>query len=337
VHQSQLLLLLPALLPLLWQRENPSPIAVHPRNLANRFVDALQSPLYPLNLPTMTHSAIEIKVYSGPLAMQADLADWLELRPAVNNLLLGLLYRMARREADGGEVKALLVGVFQGDAPKLAFLWMPPRFEMVMVAAEDGYESALEAAAKYFSENKAGISGLVGPEPQASMFARGFVDDSKIVFRQFIWQLDRLVEPRPCKGEMRLAMPPDADLLAGWVVAFFKEALGREILLGDATQLVRGKILDRALYVWDDGGVQCMAGLERATRQGITVVLVYTPAAARGHGYASNLVGQMSAQALRDGRKFLCLHTDADFATSNKVYRDLGYYQVGEGLILSFE
>jgi uncharacterized protein len=285
----------------------------------------------------MTQSDIEIKVYGGPLAMQTDLADWLELRPAVNNLLLGLLYRMARREADGGEVKALLVGVFQGAEPKLAFLWMPPRFEMVMVAAEQGWEPALEAATKYFSENKDGISGLVGPEPQTTMFARGFVDDSKIVFKQYIWQLDRLVAPRPSKGEMRLAMPPDADQLAGWVVAFFQEAMGKEISQGDATQLVRGKILDRALYLWDDEGVQCMAGLERATRHGITVVLVYTPAAARGHGYASNLVAQMSAQALRNGRKFLCLHTDADFPTSNKVYRDLGYYQVGEGLILNFE
>lgn len=284
----------------------------------------------------MTSPKIEIRVYDSPLKMQADLADWLEERSAVTNLLLGLLYRIARREADGGEVNATLVAVFQDEEPKLAFLHLPPRTEMVMVSADEGWEDALEAAIVHFQNAGHDLIGLVAPDPQGELFARAYTSIYKVVFRQKVMRLDRIVPPRPASGEMRLAMPPDADVIATWVIAFFKEAMGKEISVQEAIQLARGKILDRSLYVWDHMGVKCMAGVERATRDGITVVLVYTPAEARSRGYASNLVAEMSAMQLRNGRKFVCLHTDADFPTSNKIYSDMGYYEVGEGRILHF-
>jgi uncharacterized protein len=285
----------------------------------------------------MTENAIEVKVYDSPVTMLAELGAWLEERAAQNNLLLGLLYRLARRAQAGGEVEAFLAGVFANGKPKLAFLHVQPRWEVVIVSEADGWEELMAAAILQFKELGHQFAGSVGPEPMNTAFAQGMGANYHIVFRQFVWRLDRLVWPRPAAGEMRLAAPKDAAILTRWMRAFFKEALSKELSLEDAKEAIHSKLLERKLYVWDHEGVQSMAGVERPTEQGITVVLVYTPSAARGHGYASNLVAHMTDLQLRNGRKFLCLHTDADFPTSNKIYAALGYYEVGQGSILRFE
>jgi uncharacterized protein len=277
-----------------------------------------------------------IKVYESPIAMLAEVQDWLEKDAAKNNLLLGLLYRLAKRERAGGEVPATLVAVFEGEAPKLVFLHMPGRSEMIMVAEDQGYESAVVAAARYFKERGDDIVGIVGPEPQNSQFASLYAPNFGVHFKQNVMQLDQLKPVRPTLGRMRLARPDDMLLVASWISAFFKESLNRPLELDEAKRLAQAKILEKSICVWDNEGLVSMAGLERPTLSGITVVLVYTPVEARGKGYASNLVATMTKAQLTAGRKFLCLHTDADFPTSNRIYADMGYYIVGTGSILNF-
>lgn len=285
----------------------------------------------------MENAQVELVVYDGPFAMEAALATWLEEKAAVNNLLLGLLYRMSRRAASGAEVDALLIGVLLDGVPKLAFLNMAARTEMIMAAADAGWEPCLEAALAYFQSQNIQLSGLIGPDPQVKRFADAFAPQHQEVFRQKIMQLDQYRQPQPTSGAMRLATPADAPILTQWMIAFFKESLQQELSHADAARLVQGKLLEKSFFAWDDGGICAVAGLERPTRSGITVVLVYTPQHARGRGYASNLVGQMSVAQLRAGRRFLCLHTDADFPTSNKIYASLGYHEVGQGRIIHFK
>ena len=277
-------------------------------------------------------SGIEIKTYSSPQKMMAEWEDWLEMRPAVNNLLLGLLYRIGRREAAGGEVDALMVGVWEDGVQKVALLRTPPR-ELVVALAEEGAEVAMEAAAGWLRENLPDLPGVVGPHAAADAIGRAFPDkELQVGFLQRVMQVDRLVPAEPCVGQMRLSAPGDMELLAKWFQAFFNESLNKPLQSTEAVQLSKAKIMDKGTWVWEvDGEVVSMAGVERPTRNGITVVLVYTPPAHRGHGYASNLVGQISDLQFRQGRKFLCLHTDAANPTSNKIYEALGYYQVGEG------
>jgi uncharacterized protein len=285
----------------------------------------------------MHSTPIEVKVYDGPLALQAELGAWLEERPAVNNLLLGLLYRLVRRAEAGGPAQALLIGVFEAGVPKLAFLHMPPRTEIVFVSVETGWEAALQAAVAHFQETGYPLMGSVGPEPQNTIFAKALASSHQLLFNQLIWETKKIEFPRPAEGSMRLASPKEVKLLVRWVRGFFKESLSKELSLDQAKDIMHQKFLERNFYVWDHDGAQCMAGVERPTAHGMTVVLVYTPPQARGKGYASNLVAQMTDLYLRKGRKFLCLHTDAGFATSNKIYKSIGYYEVGQGSILHFE
>jgi predicted GNAT family acetyltransferase len=57
------------------------------------------------------------------------------------------------------------------------------------------------------------------------------------------------------------------------------------------------------------------------------VSLVYTPAAQRGRGWASNAVAGVSRQIQAEGAR-VCLYTDQANPTPNKIYAALGYEPV---------
>jgi predicted GNAT family acetyltransferase len=246
----------------------------------------------------------------------------------------------ANREAAGGEVVALMVGISGSGAKKTRVLAQtaPSEIDLGFSSLRLG-KSMWRRVSEWMQLHHPNLPGIVGPEPQVSAFADSYFPAWKRVFRQNTMQLDQLSLPRPCSGTMRLAEPRDADLIRDWLVDFFLGFLASNTSqVEEATQLARAKILEKQFWVWEvEGEVVSMAGVERPTRHGITVVLVYTPPQARGKGFASNLVAQITQLQLQNGKRFCCLHTDADNPTSNKIYKDLGYYEVGEGSMLRFE
>jgi ribosomal protein S18 acetylase RimI-like enzyme len=64
---------------------------------------------------------------------------------------------------------------------------------------------------------------------------------------------------------------------------------------------------------------------------------VYTPAEQRGHGYASNLVAEVSGEMLERGAAACFLYTDLGNPTSNAIYRRIGYEQVAESSMILFD
>lgn len=57
---------------------------------------------------------------------------------------------------------------------------------------------------------------------------------------------------------------------------------------------------------------------------------VYTPARLRGRGYAGAVTFEASRAAQAAGATDVVLFTDPDNATSNALYRRLGYVHVGD-------
>ena len=87
----------------------------------------------------------------------------------------------------------------------------------------------------------------------------------------------------------------------------------------------------RTVYLWvDDGRPVSMTGAGGLTPNGIRVGPVYTPPGDRGHGYASNLVAQVSQAQLDSGRTYVFLFTDLANPTSNKIYQAIGYEPVND-------
>ena len=85
----------------------------------------------------------------------------------------------------------------------------------------------------------------------------------------------------------------------------------------------------RVAYLWEDAGeAVALAGTTGPTPRGIRIGPVYTPPDRRGHGYASNLVAEVSQRQLASGRSFCFLFTDLANPTSNHIYQTIGYVPV---------
>ncbi len=74
-----------------------------------------------------------------------------------------------------------------------------------------------------------------------------------------------------------------------------------------------------------DGCPICLVGCTGRTPTGIRIGPVFTPPELRSRGYATALVAEFSRMLLDTGRRFCFLYTDMSNATSNAIYRRIGY------------
>lgn len=142
------------------------------------------------------------------------------------------------------------------------------------------------------------------------------------------YRCDALALPeRPCGGCCRLAETADIPQLAGYMLAFCREAESNELSAEDTLAKIAAMTIEKRLFVWEDGGIKAMAS--RADDGAYSRVSgVYTVPQARRKGYALHLVGRLTANILADGL-IPILYTDSDYAPSNACYQKLGYRQVG--------
>lgn len=83
--------------------------------------------------------------------------------------------------------------------------------------------------------------------------------------------------------------------------------------------------------LWEDAGATVsLAGFGNPTPNGTRVGPVYTHRRCEAGGYASALVGQMTAMLLNRGLRFCFLFTDLANPTSNNIYQRVGYEPVSD-------
>ena len=131
-------------------------------------------------------------------------------------------------------------------------------------------------------------------------------------------------DPASTRNERALAI--------GWLDAFVREALPDEAT-DEPSDAILGRRLadpDGDVRFWDvDGAPVSLASFGQRTPNGIRVGPVYTPPGLRGNGYASALVGQMTAELLGLHR-FCFLFTDLANPTANGIYQRIGYEAVSD-------
>jgi len=158
--------------------------------------------------------------------------------------------------------------------------------------------------------------------------------------------LTTLVAPSGVAGTARAATPADAPLVAAWHEAFEREAhvgeqVGAEELAQHAAMFVR-RVPSGQVVLWTDGDGTpvSLAGwqLPDAEPGEATARIgpVYTPPAARRHGYAAAVTAAATRGALAAGAARVMLYTDLANPTSNGVYARLGYRKVADGSTWTF-
>jgi uncharacterized protein len=258
-----------------------------------------------------------------------DLAgEFLAAREAEHNLIFGICANIEADPAMFGAGPPYLATVLHGDRVVGAAIRTPPWRLVLSVMDHPG-------AAHRLVDDLMGepLPGCVGPAKAAEHFAEGWTRVTGMAARlrtnERAFQLRKVVPPRPAPGRMIRSDPSHHRLLAAWAQAFSEEALDGPPQDWNlmAERWIKG--IGRTAYLWEDAGrIVSLTGVGGLTPHGIRVGPVYTPPEARGRGYASNLVAQVSQLQLDSGRQFVFLFTDLANPTSNKIYQDIGYEPV---------
>jgi GNAT superfamily N-acetyltransferase len=267
-----------------------------------------------------------VQSFDTPAGFLAACGPFLTAREVEQNLMLGLATELARP----GTVYAppyYLAAVLDDDGCVRGCALRTPPFKLLLTDLPAGAIPSLVADVAAFSPTPAAVSG---EEPIARAFADAWCarpgGSWRIGFRQRLYRLDALVPPqRRTSGALRDASPRDVPLVASWLEAFGRDA---GMLVGDAPARARALVNAGDVVLWSDGGAPLsMAAVTGRTPRGARVGYVYTPSAARGRGYASACVAELSTRLLEEGR-FCCLFTDLANPTSNAIYQRLGYRPV---------
>lgn len=219
-----------------------------------------------------------------------------------------------------------------------AALQTPPYPLTVVISPATSDESALAIAltAAVLAKEPT-VEAVSGPAADTRAFVGAWcavtgavVDQSK---RLLLHRLGDFRPPVGVRGEAREAVPSDAsdtELIASWWYDFALEARthprpsspNRGVL---ANRAARG----HATLLWciDDRPV-AVAGAGAVVDGGVRIGPVYTPRSDRGHRFGSAVTAAAVNSARGRGATSVELFTDADYPTSNNIYRRLGFEQI---------
>jgi len=144
-----------------------------------------------------------------------------------------------------------------------------------------------------------------------------------------IYRASEAHPPADVPGSYRAYEDRDRDLVLAWLTAFVAESLPAGTPF-DAEAVLARRLDERdaGFVLWEDDEAASLAGFGGVTPNGIRVGPVYTPPELRGRGYASALVGELTARLIAGGRRFCFLFTDLSNPTSNSIYQRVGYQPV---------
>lgn len=138
-------------------------------------------------------------------------------------------------------------------------------------------------------------------------------------------------------GRRRPATEADHETIVDFVAGFGAET-GTGHGGADAhRQRAAGFIEAGRLHVWEVDGKPVASTVVIPPAYGVSrVTFVFTSPEHRGHGYASRLVSELSAQILSEGARPI-LYTQLENPISNRLYQRIGYKVVSEQLRYEFE
>jgi hypothetical protein len=270
---------------------------------------------------------LRVRRYVDPREFLAETAGFLGEREVEHNLMLGLAAELSRDQSVYRPPYYLAAVLDRGGRVVGCALRTPP-FKLLSTRLPAAAIAPLVEDVATFAPLPDTVSG---EEPTARAFADAWCarrgGSWRTGLRQRLYRLDALVPPpRPAPGAPRIAGDGDVALVSGWLEAFGRDA---GLLVGDAPARARSLVGAGDVLLWEDRGrPQSMAATTGRTAHGARVGFVYTPAPARGRGYASACVADLSARLLASGLDSCCLFADLANPVSNAIYQRLGYRAV---------
>jgi GNAT superfamily N-acetyltransferase len=271
----------------------------------------------------------DLEVYAGRVW------DLLARDPAQQSVALSVIESSRAGRTWGGPP---VFGYREHDGDVTGAVSLTPPFELLLaVVPEDAVDDLVATLREY----GAPVPGVNGAPDLVRRFAAAWTDDSGLPsrtgMRQWLYALGTLAPPDlPPAGRARPATPEETGIAIGFIDAFQAEAGAHGT---DASEYVRTTMADGRLWMWEDGDgqVAAMAG-RTATSAGVArIAPVYTPPEHRRHGYGAAVTSACTADALARGADHVVLFTDRTNATSNSVYRRIGFERIAERDVIRFD
>ena len=292
-----------------------------------------------LHLPECTGDApypgamISVRRFPDVESFLAIGGEFLTAREAEHNLILGLCSQLIADPTAYAE-PPYLIAALEDERVVAIGLRTPPHN---LVLSQIDAPAAIDAIARDAHDAFASLPGVLGPREDARAFTETWREVTGIgadrVMATRIYRASAARPPLGVPGLMRPYRSEDRGLVIEWLDAFISEALAKETVHETPDMLLARRIEDPDgdLLLWEDAGTPVsLAGFGNPTPNGTRVGPVYTPPALRGRGYASALVGQMTAMLLSRGFRFCFLFTDLANPTSNSIYQRVGYEPVSD-------
>jgi predicted GNAT family acetyltransferase len=279
---------------------------------------------------------MHLKTYTDAGPFLNDVQAYLEPQEVVNGLMLGLARHLVEEPLAYGSAPyfALVMGI---GGPTLAALMTPP-YNLILYSERENPVEALDLLADDLIAGHHPVSGTLGSPPMAGAFAELWMRrtgaGSRPGMHQRLYQLRQVIRVSSAPGRLRPATESDAGLILEWMCAFEAEAMRSSPRT--SLEMVRGRIAESSVFLWEDAGPACMAVKTRPTQRGVSISWVYTPPERRRRGYASACVAALSQRLLDSGFEYCTLFTDLDNPTSNDIYQQVGYRPVCDFLEIKF-
>ncbi|WP_129843729.1 GNAT family N-acetyltransferase [Streptomyces sp. RFCAC02] len=260
--------------------------------------------------------------------------DFLRSRPALHNTPLTTIEKL-RARADALGAGPTLFGRLAENGEVRAVCYRLPTRRLTVTSLSPERADALAARLTGLDHR---LTGVVADEDTASAFAGAWQRCTGAApapfWRARLHRLGTLTPPVPfAGGRGRVAAEQDRERLVDWCRDFCVDVGEQGVVDAIAAgSWADTRFADKRFTFWEceDGTPVSMAGATPMVGGMVRVDPVYTPAHLRGRGYAGAVTVEVSRAALAAGATDVVLFTDPGNATSNALYRRIGYVPLGE-------
>lgn len=278
---------------------------------------------------------MRIEVFSDAGQFRAAAAPVFDADPVTTNVIAVVTEQIAKAEPDASDPSGRFF-VVDLHGPAGAAMLTPPWNLFVSDMPVEAVPELVEAVAA------AGcvLPGVTGVDAVAAQVAARWSDHAGVTARpaggRHVYVLDALVMPSVARGRGRRFGPDEVDLVADWLGRFHAEAVPEDPTV-DTHAVARRRIEAGELWAWEVMGRPVALAACSAPAIGVARVgPVYTPPAERRNGYGSGVTASATRAALDDGAQRVMLYADVANATSNAIYRHLGYRHDHDALAFQF-
>jgi predicted GNAT family acetyltransferase len=241
--------------------------------------------------------------------------------------------RAGRRWSD----EPMLFGWYEEAGEVRGAVFRTPPFEWLLAVVPEEATADLVAVLRSANADVPGVNGdVAGVDRFAAAWTAATGQRATITLALDLYELGTLRHPDPPPaGRARPAEEADLDVAIRFYTGFQDEVPtpSTEVL-----PLVRERIDDRRLWLWEDGaGVVASLAARTAAVAGVSrIAPVYTPPEHRRHGYATAVTAACTADALARDAERVVLYTDVADPSANAIYQRIGFRPIGGRRVVQF-